>query len=289
MQLIRSALYVPGNSQKMLDKARGTAADALLIDLEDAVASAGKAEARVLVKSRLDVPWPADKAIFVRINPLSSGIWEDDLAAILPCHPAGFVIPKVESGDQVRSVDTRIDELARDVGADNSDVALMVMVESAMGVLKALEIATASPRLCGLVFGSEDLSLDVGLRKTPEGLELLHARSQIVLAAAAGGIQALDSVWTDIANLDGLRQECIRGRTLGFTGKTLIHPSHVPVANEAFSPSQDEIDRARRLVTAFAAPEARGVGAISFEGQMVDRPHLERARRLLENNSGGTI
>ncbi|TAK35138.1 MAG: CoA ester lyase [Chloroflexota bacterium] len=281
MRLIRSALYVPGNSAKMLQKARAVSADALLLDLEDAVSAAGKDEARALVVSAFSEPWPADKAIFVRLNALSSDIWERDLESVLPCLPAGLVIPKVESAEQVCLVDRKIAEVARATGVDASDVALIAMLETALGILRALEIATASPRVCALLLGSEDLTLDAGLQRTPEGLELLYARSQTVFAATAAGIQTLDGVWADIANLEGLRRESMRVRSLGFSGKSLIHPSHVPVVNEVFSPSQEEIERARRLVSAFAASESRGIGAISFEGQMVDRPHLEKARRLL--------
>src|SRR3990172_6169875 len=281
MRLIRSALYVPGNSAKMLQKARGISADALLLDLEDAVSAGGKDAARSLVASTFGEPWPTDKAVFVRLNFLSSDIWEQDLESILPQLPSGLVIPKVESADQVRLIDRQIDAVARAAWVDASSVALIVMLESALGILRALEIATASPRLCGLLLGTEDLTLDAGLQRTPEGLELLHARSQIVFAAAAAGIQALDGIWADIADLEGLRRDAVRGRSLGFSGKSLIHPSHVPVVNEVFSPSQEEIDRARRVVAAFASSERHGVGAISFEGQMLDRPHLERARRLL--------
>lgn len=286
MRLIRSALYVPGNSAKMVQKARGVPADAVLLDLEDSVSATGKDAARSLVASSFDEPWPSEVAVFVRLNPVSSGWFEQDLESILPRLPSGLVIPKVESADQVRLVDRQIGRVAGMTGVDASGVALIVMLESALGVLRALEIATASPRLCGLLLGTEDLTLDAGLQRTSEGLELLYARSQMVFAAAAGGIQALDGIWADIADLEGLRRDAARGRSLGFSGKSLIHPSHVPVVNEVFSPSQEEIERARRLVAAFESSESQGVSAFAFEGQMVDRPHLERARRLLQTHRG---
>jgi citrate lyase subunit beta/citryl-CoA lyase len=214
----------------------------------------------------------------VRINQLPLGL--EDLTEVIPEAPDLILIPKVERPEQVSQVDRMIDELkSRD--RIERPIWLMPIVESAVGIENAFAIATISPNVCALTVGLEDYTADIGVAKTLEGHESHYARTRLVNAAKAAGIQAIDSVFSDVGNLFGLRQWGENSRALGFEGMGCIHPSQIPVVHEAFAPSQGEIEKAMKIVTAFEEAQQRGLGVVSLGSKMIDTPVVERARKLV--------
>ncbi len=273
----RSRLYAPGNSPRILVGIELHGADLVLVDLEDSVPPAEKPTARVLVKHLLaSIPFPHE--VWVRVNPLGLG-GEDDVREVLLARPHGVALPKAESRDDVRALASVLEQAERASGAAVGTTWIMPIVETARGVLHAEEIAAADPRVAVMAFGAEDYTRDVGARRTPEAL--LFARSMIVAAAKAAGVQASDTVYGNVDDEAGLAAEAARARDLGFDGKGAVHPSQVGVLHEAFTPSEQEMEQARAIVAAAEAAEAQGIGAVAVDGKMVDRPVLERARRSL--------
>lgn len=285
-RLRRSLHFVPGANQRMFDRALHTAADALVLDLEDAVTPERKDEARHVVAEWLAGADFRGKQRIVRINPLDSPWGMDDLAATMAAPPDAYLVPKVSGVDELHRLDAALCRLAGEHGHGESDVGLIpVSTETPRG---ALNVATFPDccRVIGLSWGAEDLSAALGATRNrlPDGRYLdvyRYCRVQTLLAAAAGGVQPIDTVFTDIRDLDGLAQESREAAWMGFTGKITIHPEQIDVVNAAFTPSDEEIADARRLVAAMEDAVREGHMAIAFEGRMVDVPHLERARRLL--------
>jgi len=274
MKAARSLMFVPGHRQDMIGKALAMAElDVALLDLEDGVPPAETANARRLVADATREKRAV--RMFVRVHAVGPEIYPD-LAAVGAAAEA-VVLAKTQSADDVRAAEG---VFAR--------VGLVPSIETAAGLLAAPEIARASSRVAGLMFGGEDFARDLGLppARTGEAQELLFARSATVVAAVAARVPAYDSVWTDIRDLDGLRAQARQARNLGFTGKTLIHPSHVAIVNEAFTPTPDEIAHARRVVAAFEDALRERRGAVAVDGEMVDAPVAERARRLLDLGRG---
>jgi len=273
----RSRLYAPGNNPRLLVGIELHGADCVLLDLEDSVPPAEKAAARVLVKHLLGaIDFPNE--VWVRINPLALG-GADDVREVLLARPHGVALPKVESCDDVVALSRELAKAEQAVGAPLGSTWIMPIVETAKGVLHAEEIAAADPRVAVVAFGAEDFTRDVGARRTLESL--LFARSMIVAAAKAAGVQASDTVYADVDDEVGLAAEAKLARDLGFDGKGAIHPGQIPALHAAFTPSEKEMDEARRIVAAAEEAEAQGIGAIAIGGKMVDRPVLERARRAL--------
>jgi citrate lyase subunit beta/citryl-CoA lyase len=270
----------------MLTKALQTRADSLVLELEDAVTPERKAEARNVVASWLkDVDFgPMERT--VRMNPLDTPWGLDDLAVTMVHPPDAFMVPKVSTLAELEVIDARLHELEAEYGHPSGSVGLiLVSTETPAGVLN-LHTFSECQRVVALTWGAEDLSAAIGAprNRDPDGkyLDLYrHCRNQTLLCAAAGGVQPLDTVFVDIEDVEGLKRECQEGAWLGYTGKITIHPSQIDIVNEAFTPSLDEVDEAQRLVAAFAQAEADGRMAISFEGKMVDVPHLTRARKIL--------
>jgi len=272
----RSVLYVPGSNARALEKARSIPADALILDLEDAVAPSAKDEARARVGEALAAGGYGDREMLVRVNGEGTPWAEADLRALAAAGADGVLLPKVEGAAQVRAAE---DRLLR-AGA-RADLALWCMIETPRGVLAAEAIAGASPRLAGLVAGTSDLVKDLGARASPGRLEVLTSLGLILLAARAHGLCALDGVHLDLADEEGFRAACRQGRDLGFDGKTLIHPRTVPDANLAFSPGEEELRLARRIAEAHAQALARGEAVVLVDGRLVEALHVESARRLL--------
>jgi citrate lyase subunit beta/citryl-CoA lyase len=274
---IRSLLFVPGIRQDRFEKAMNAGADAVVFDLEDAVEASQKAKARDLVGEFLSRPRASDAARLVRFNAVNTAAGEDDLEVFAP-HPAfdGVLLPKVET---VGVVDL-VTRLFRQY-APAHQVPLLLQLETPRAVLRASDIAAASASIAALVFGGEDFTAQLGVPRTIDGEELLLARSQVVLAAAAAGIDAIDTVFTDVNDLAVLRRDSERARALGFRGKIAIHPRQVPVINEVFTPGGAEIDRARRLIETYEAAASSGEGVTTLDGQMVELPIVDRARRVL--------
>ncbi|HZT08157.1 MAG TPA: CoA ester lyase [Chloroflexota bacterium] len=284
LELLRSFMFVPGNSEKMTSKALGLRnLDVAMFDLEDGVPHARKAEGRALLPSVLGQP-PGGPRRWVRINAIGTENMQADLEAVVREGLEGLVLPKVETAEDVRVVERYLDEHEVGAGLARGSVGIVAAIESARGLLNAPAIAAACPRMVGLMFGAEDFGLDLGLPTNREGeaRELLYARSAVVVAAASAHVQAIDGVWPDFHDEQGLRADAIQARRLGFSGKSTFHPGQIDVINEVFTPTEADAAYARRVVDAFEEAEATGAGAVALGGQLVDRPIVERARRVLE-------
>jgi citrate lyase subunit beta/citryl-CoA lyase len=268
--LLRSVLFVPGTRPDRFAKALAAGADAVILDLEDAVAPDRKGEARATVAEFLAARPASASLVFVRVNAPGSPWIDADVAEVGRVGGLhGVVLPKVESPRHVEAV-------ARAVPPHR----VVPLLESARGILQAASIAAADADVPALLFGAEDLTAALGIPRTIEGEELLFARSQVVLAAASTGAEPIDAVFTDLTDATALRVDALHARALGFRGKMAIHPAQVPVINDVFSPSAEEVDRARRLVATFEA--ARGEGVIRVNDQMIEAPVVARARRVLD-------
>ena len=282
MDLQRSWMFVPGHRQRMIDKALGLDADALMLDIEDGVAPAEKEQARRLIGEALGRErGPQEPLRYVRINAIGHRRMVDDLAVVLRPGLDGLVLPKVESPEAIATAESLVADHETATGVT---LKLLVAIESPKGLLAAPAIAACSPRVVGLMFGAEDFGRELGLPTSREGeaQELLYARSALVVAAASAHIQAVDGVWVNLQDPDGLERFAVQSRRLGFTGMSSIHPSQIAPINAAFSPSPEEIDYARRVIEAYKAAAVRGDGSVAFGGQLIDRPIIERARRTLE-------
>ncbi len=285
MELKRSWMFVPGHRQKMIDKALGLNADAIMLDIEDGVAPNEKDTARQLIGKALGhEKAPNTPARFVRINAIGHARMDADLEAVVRPGLEGLVCPKVETADEVRKVDAILNEREPKLKMTRGEVKLLIAIESPRGLLNAPAIAACSPRVCGLMFGAEDFGRELGLPTSREGeaRDMLYARSAMVVAAAAAHVQAVDGVWVDLKDTEGLVGFARQSRQLGFSGMSSIHPSQIEPINSHFSPTAEEINYAEQVVKAFEEANARGDGSIAFGGQLIDRPIVERARRTLE-------
>lgn len=275
----RSRLYLPGNEPKFMINAGLHGADGIILDLEDSVHPDEKDAARILVRNALRAVDFGGAERMVRINPLPRGT--DDLAAVIPEDPDVVLIPKAESADAVREVHARTEEL-RDAAGIDEPVWLMPILESALGVERAHAIASAEPTVVAVTIGLEDYTADLGVPKTPEGEESVYARRRLVNAARAAGVQAIDSVYGDVEDVDGLRAWARRARAMGFEGMGCIHPRQIRTIHEAFAPSEDEVERAMRIVDAYEEAEASGAAVVTLGSRMIDRPVVVRARSVVE-------
>ncbi len=275
----RSFLYMPGDKAKVLEKAKTLPADALMFDLEDAVAPDNKEIARDMACTAVTGGGYGKRETVIRINGLDTAWGADDLKAAAAAAPDGILAPKVETGADIHALNNALNE----AGAPEA-LALWVMIEMPRAILNLQEIAACSgtTRLAGFVMGTNDLAKEYRAQWTPDRLAF-QAALQLTLAAARGyGLVALDGVYNDIQNADGLAAECAQGRILGFDGKTLIHPAQIETANQAFSPAPEDIAQAEAVIAAFAQPENAGQGVIKVNGKMTELLHLEDARRTVE-------
>jgi len=283
----RSLHFVPGGNDRMLAKALTLPADGLILDLEDAVAPDRKAATRGVVSEWLGRKDFGGRERWVRMNPIATGLGQADIEETLAARPDGYVVPKPGSAADIREVARILDRLEQRHGIPNGATRLtLIATETPAGLLNIREIATATPRTVAISWGVEDLGAAMGLGRVRDAggryLDIpRYARVMCAVVAAAAGVEAIDTVYTDIADLDGLRRECEDGVAMGFTGKISIHPNQIPVINEVFTPPREAIDEARELVLAFEEHAQRGVYAFTFRGQMVDAPHLNRAKKLL--------
>lgn len=292
VRLIRSWMFVPGHRQRMIDTALGLQVDAVMLDIEDGVAEAEKDTARKTITESLDRI--ADKlngpesvttpARYVRINKVGHARMHADLDAVIRPGLEGLVIPKIETPDQVRIVEKILDDREIGVGMGKGATRLLVAIESPLGLINAYAIAGCSPRVIGLIFGSEDYGKEMGLpfQRDQEARDLLYARSAMVVAASAAHVQSVDGVWPDFTDIAGLSGFALQARRLGFSGMSLIHPGQIDAINAAFTPTPDEVDYCNQVVRAFEEATARGDGSIAFGGQLIDPPIVERAIRTLK-------
>jgi citrate lyase subunit beta / citryl-CoA lyase len=283
----RSIHFVPGGQQRMLEKALTLPADGLILDLEDAVPPDRKAATRPLVREWLARDF-GGRERWIRMNPISSDLARADLTETIAGRPDGYVVPKPRHAGDVREIAQILDGLEHRHGiAPGSTRLLPIATETPEGLLNIREVAAASPRIVAISWGIEDLGAAMGLPRVRDErggyLDIpRYARTMCAVAASAAGVDWLDTVYTDIADLDGLRRECEEGVAMGFSGKISIHPSQIEVINAVFTPDKALVAEARELIALFEEHRARGAYAFRFKGQMVDAPHLTRARKLVE-------
>ncbi|MHB8852061.1 MAG: aldolase/citrate lyase family protein [Ignavibacteriaceae bacterium] len=278
-RLRRSRLYLPGNEPKFFLNAGLHQPDGIILDLEDSVAHSEKDAAQLLVRNALRSVDFYGSERMVRINQLPRGL--DDLKFIVPYNVQVILIPKCESPKQVIDIEAEIDRIKKKNNISN-EIYLMPIIESALGIIKAYEIATASKNICALTIGLEDYTADIGTQRTLEGRESFFARSMIVNAAKAAGVQAIDTVFSDVGDMEGLRASVLDAKSLGFEGKGCIHPRQIPVVHKVFAPTSDEIDKAKKIVAAFEEAKVKGIGVVSLGSKMVDAPVVKKAIRILE-------
>lgn len=274
----RSCLYMPGSNTRALAKARTLEADAVIIDLEDAVAPDAKQEARAVMSAAIDQGGFGKREVIVRINGLSTEWGQLDLEATMAAKPDGILVPKVCNAADIDAIDQAMDNCAAP-----ADMILWVMIEMPEALFHLHEIASkaASTRLGGFVLGTNDLAKELIAIPTPDRLAFQTSLSLSVAAARANGIAVIDGVFNDIQDTSGFEAECTQGRTLGFDGKTLIHPAQIEVANRIFAPDPQELAQARAVIDAFSLPENSGKGVLKVNGKMTELLHLEQARRMI--------
>ena len=281
-RLRRSMLFVPGNSPAMVKDAHIYGADAIIFDLEDSVSPFEKDAARLLVRCSLEaLDYGATERV-VRINALDTPWAEEDVRAMVAAGIEVVRLPKTETAEDIRHLERLVAEAERTCGREPGSVRLMAALESALGVMHAYPIATASPRMVAIALSAEDYVTSLKTTRSPEGVELAEARGRIVIAAKAAGIMAIDTVFTDLADEEGFAREVALARQMGFDGKSVINPNQIPIVHAAYMPRPEEVLKARRVLQAAAEAEARGSGVASLDGKMIDKPIVERARRALE-------
>lgn len=277
-RLRRSRLYLPGNEPKYFINAGVHKPDGIILDLEDSVAPASKHDAAFLVRNALRSVDFYGSERMVRINQLPKGL--DDLKFIVPHNVHVILIPKCENANQVKQVEKEVNRIKKEKNI-KSEIYFMPIIESALGVIKSFEIASASKYNCALAIGLEDYTADIGTQRTDEGKESFYARSTVVNAARAAGIQPIDTVYSDVTNMDGLRKSVIETKSLGFEGKGCIHPRQVKVVHDAFAPTEGEIEKAKKIVLAFEEAEKKGLGVVSIGSKMIDPPVVKRAEKTI--------
>ena len=278
----RSMLFIPGNSPAMLLNADIHQADAVILDLEDAVSPSEKDAARILVRNAISALKFKGTEIIVRVNPLDSGYTRADLENMVPLNPSLIMPTKVSGADDIRSIAAMMTQIEGANGQEPGAVGLMPLLETAEGVLNAYAIAKADKRVKALFLGAEDLTSDLQAIRSKSSQEIFYARGQIVMAARTAGVDVYDPPFTDVNDDDGMAEDAQFARALGFTGKSAISPRHVSIINEVFSPSLKDIDYAREVMAVIEEAKRLGKGAISLHGKMVDKPIVDRARRVLE-------
>jgi citrate lyase beta subunit len=281
MRARRALLYMPGDDERKIRKAATLEVDCVCLDMEDGVALSRKDEARLLIPRMLRELDFGRAERLARINPVGSGMEADDLRAALEGRPDGIVIPKVENGDAIRWASAQIGERERARGWPHGDIRVIVLVETALGIVNLKEIASSDPRLQALIFGAEDLAGDIGAARTREAWEVFYARSAVVTHAAAFNLQAIDMVFIDYKDTKGLIRESQEAARMGYAGKQVIHPDQIAPAQEAFTPDASTIAHALRVMDAMREYQEAGKGAFALDGKMIDMPLVKAAERVL--------
>ena len=277
----RSMLFLPGNTPNMLVNGAFLGADAVILDLEDAVAPSEKDAARVLVRNTIRYMDFRGCEVIVRINAVDSDFWQADLDEILPQKPDLILLPKSSSAQDVLAADAYIGQKEAALGFAPNTVRLMPLIETALGVENAFSIASACPRVAALFLGAEDLTADLRCQRTKAGREIEYARTRLVVAARAANVDVYDTPFTDVNDDEGIQTDAAYAKSLGFTGKASIPPRHVEVINRVFSPTQKEIDYAYEVMDAIRLAKEQGRGAIALRGKMIDAPIVARAEQTI--------
>lgn len=279
--MIRSLLFIPGNNPGMLLNADVHGADAIILDLEDAVSPDQKDAARILVRNAVKA-LSYDTQLVIRINPIGTDFYLDDLRAVVPLKP-DFIMPtKVDGEEYIKDLDERLSQLEKENGIEEGKIRIIPLIETAEGIENSFRIAKSSKRVFGLFLGAEDYSADLRAHRTKEGEEILYARGRILNAARAAAIEAFDTPFTDVNDEEGLEKDAFLAREMGFSGKAAISPRHVNGINSAFSPTKAEIDYAYEVLMAIEEGIRLGKGAVSLRGKMIDKPIVDRAKRVVE-------
>ena len=278
----RSMLFLPGNNPNLLINGNCLGADAVIFDLEDAVSPTEKDAARILVRNTLRYMDFRSCEIIVRINSIDTPYWQEDLNTILPYRPDLILLPKTGCATDVLAADEYMTLLEEKLGLPKNSVGLMPLIETALGVENSFRIASASKRVKALFLGAEDLTADLQCKRTKEGREIEYARTRLIVAARAAGVDVYDTPFTDVNDDEGIRVDAKLAKALGFNGKASISPRHVQVINEVFSPTEKEVDYAYEVMEAIALAKAQGKGAIALHGKMIDAPIVARAQRTID-------
>ena len=289
MKLRRSMLFVPGSNAGMISNTFIYKPDSIMFDLEDSVALAEKDTARMLVAHALQHPLYREMETVVRVNPLASEFGLLDLNAVVRAGTDIVRLPKTDSAQDIIDMDAAITAIEKDCGRTVGSTQLLAAIESAQGILAVNDIAKASPRLMGIALGAEDYVRNMKTERSPEGIELLFARSSILHAARANGLMAFDTVYSDARNEEGFLREASLIKQLGFDGKSLINPNQITLIHNLFAPTQKEVDHATRVIAAAEEAERNGSGVVSLNGKMVDTPIIERAKLVLQRAAASGI
>jgi citrate lyase subunit beta/citryl-CoA lyase len=279
-RLFRSLLFVPGNNQRFLEKAKTISADIVCFDLEDSVPDSEKKNARNLIKKALETRSQYSSDVYVRTNSPDSGKIPDDLEQIVQKGLDGIVIPKVNSAKELNKIKKILSQLEKK--RKIKPLPIIPSIESAQGIVNAYEIASESKRVIALVFGVFDLLNDLGIEYTKQPAGAEYARAKVPIDARAAGIYAIDAIWQDLQDKDGLKQDCIIGKSLGYVGKSIIHPDQISAAHEAFAPNKAEIEWAQKVCDVYSESTKKGKGATVIDGKMIDEVHYKRAQALLD-------
>ena len=277
----RSMLFLPGNNPNMLINGNCLGSDAVIFDLEDAVSPAEKDAARILVRNTMRYMDFRGCEIIVRINSIDTAFWKQDIDEILPYKPGLVLLPKTGSAADVLEADAYMTQVEQKLGLEPNTVGLMPLIETAMGVENAFAIASATKRVKALFLGAEDLTADLQCKRTKEGREIEYARTRLVVAARAAGVDVYDTPFTDVNDDEGIVKDATLAKALGFTGKASISPRHVEVINSVFSPTQKDVDYAYEVMDAIALAKEQGKGAIALHGKMIDAPIVARAQQTI--------
>lgn len=277
----RALLFMPGDDRHKIEKGAASGVDSIIMDLEDGVALNNKPAARSTIAGALGEVTFGRSERLVRINPVGSGLEDDDIRVTAPARPDGYVLPKVQSARHVQNISTQLEAVEKANGWPPLSIRLLAIIETAKGIVNLREIAESDPRLDALIFGSEDLAGDIGATRTPEGYEVLYARSKVILHARAAGLQAIDTVYIDLKNLDGLAAQTREAQIMGYDGKLAIHPRQVEPIQQIFTPTTEEIQYAQRLIDTHNTRQAAGTGAFELDGRMVDMPIVRAAEKVL--------
>lgn len=278
--LYRTMFFVPGNAPAKIAKAEIYGADCLIYDLEDAVSITEKDSARDLVSSFLSGYRP-DCKIGIRINGQSTPYYEEDIKAMIPLTPDFLRLPKSETAANIQDLDALMSHYEKENNIQEGTVKIVATIETALGVYNAFQIATASKRIIGIGLGAEDFRTDMRMARSEDGTEILHARNCISLAAHAAGVMALDYVYSNFRNTDGFIADVKFGKMLGFTCKSVIHPSQIPLVHAVYNPKEEEINQAKKIIAVYEEALAKSSGVISLDGKMIDMPMVTRAKAIL--------
>ena len=277
----RSMLFLPGNSPNILLNADFLGADSIILDLEDAVSPAEKDSARILVRNAIKT-LAYSREVIVRINPTDSPYWEEDLEQIVPVKPDMIMPTKVSCGEDVQIISRRLSLLEEQNGMEIGTIGLIPLIETAMGIENAFAIASSDRRVRAIFLGGEDLTADLRCKRTKEGTEIFYARSRMVMAARAAGVDVYDTPWTDVDDMEGLVRDAQFAKSLGFSGKSSINPRQIPSINTVFSPTEEEIQYAKDVFETIEKAKAEGKGVVALHGKMIDAPIVARAKQVLE-------